>query len=62
MFDFLNVLGALGVLITFLMNIKSDKKGRQFSKEAIPAEKLTNYRTHVQNNWYTQNLQRLKYM
>jgi hypothetical protein len=34
MFDFLNVLGALGVLITFLMNIKSDKKGRKFSKEA----------------------------
>ena len=34
MFDFLNVLGALGVLITFLMNIKSDKKGRQFSKQA----------------------------
>lgn len=34
MFDFLNVLGALGVLITFLMNIKSDKKGRQFSKQS----------------------------
>ena len=34
MFDFLNVLGALGVLITFLMNIKRDKKGRQFSKQS----------------------------
>ena len=34
MFDFLNVLGALGVLITFLMSINSNKKGRQFSKQS----------------------------